>query len=145
MNNDKIQKIFLKNLPSKYSIDKLVALIEDKTNCSPNIGIIKNKKNPNNGLFIITPLSKENEAIIKQNLCDNFYFEQRQILVSEYDKEYKYKKKLFTKKKRKKNKNKKTTQLITKTKGNQNFRKMKIIPKTDTLKALKPTTQKKKR
>ncbi|KAJ3429846.1 RNA-binding protein [Anaeramoeba flamelloides] len=68
MNSDKIQKIFLKNLPSKYSIDKLVALIEDKTNCSPNIGIIKNKKNPNNGLVIITPLSKENEAIIKQNL-----------------------------------------------------------------------------
>ncbi|KAJ3443183.1 hypothetical protein M0812_09015 [Anaeramoeba flamelloides] len=80
MNSDKIQKFFLKNLPSKYSIDKLVALIEDKTNCSPNIGIIK-KKNPNNGLVIITPLSKENEAIIKQNLCDNFYFEQRQLLI----------------------------------------------------------------
>ncbi|KAJ3446850.1 RNA recognition motif rrm domain containing protein [Anaeramoeba flamelloides] len=109
MNSDKIQKIFLKNLPSKYSIDKLIALIEDKTNCSPNIGIIKNKKNPNNGLVIITPLSKENEAIIKQNLCDNFYFEQRQILVSEYDKEYKYikKKNYLQKKKEKKQKQKK--------------------------------------
>ncbi|KAJ6227178.1 hypothetical protein M0813_10085 [Anaeramoeba flamelloides] len=59
-------------------------LIEEQSQCSPNIEIIKNKKNPNNGLAIITPSSKKNEELIKQALGNNFYFENRKITLAQY-------------------------------------------------------------
>ncbi|KAJ3428802.1 hypothetical protein M0812_24136 [Anaeramoeba flamelloides] len=107
-----IRKLFFKNLPSKYSIDKLVQFIEEKSQCSPNIEIIKNKKNPNNGLAKITPSSKKNEELIKQALGDNFYFEKRKIIVADYsNKKFKMKKKKKkeTKEKYLQEKNKKST------------------------------------
>ncbi|KAJ3434775.1 RNA and export factor binding protein [Anaeramoeba flamelloides] len=107
-----IRKLFFKNLPSKYSIDKLVQFIEEKSQCSPNIEIIKNKKNPNNGLAKITPSSKKNEELIKQALGDNFYFEKRKIIVADYsNKKFKMKKKKQkeTKEKYLQEKNKKST------------------------------------
>ncbi|KAJ3433857.1 hypothetical protein M0812_22826 [Anaeramoeba flamelloides] len=131
MNKEKIQKIFLKNLPSKYSIDKLVELIEDKTKRSTNIEIIKNKINPNNVLVIITPFSKENEAVIKQNLSDSFYFEQRRILMSEYAEDYKKKKKkslFYSEKNKKENQNKKSN-----TSNNENRTKTNVQKNEKTL------------
>ncbi|KAJ6239615.1 hypothetical protein M0813_25077 [Anaeramoeba flamelloides] len=68
-------------------------LIEEQSQCSPNIEIIKNKKNPNNGLAIITPSSKKNEELIKQALGNNFYFENRKITLAQYsNKRFKIKK-----------------------------------------------------
>ncbi|KAJ3441072.1 tho complex subunit [Anaeramoeba flamelloides] len=105
-----IRKLFFKNLPSKYSIDKLVQFIEEKSQCSPNIEIIKNKKNPNNGLAKITPSSKKNEELIKQALGDNFYFEKKKnnscgLLEQEIQKKKKKqkrnKRKIFTRKNKK--------------------------------------------
>ncbi|KAJ3429282.1 hypothetical protein M0812_24627 [Anaeramoeba flamelloides] len=118
-----IRKLFFKNLPSKYSIDKLVQFIEEKSQCSPNIEIIKNKKNPNNGLAKITPSSKKNEELIKQALGDNFYFEKRKIIVADYsNKKFKMKKK--KKKKQKKNiYKKKTKKVLKKQKSKQNLKK----------------------
>ncbi|KAJ6234565.1 hypothetical protein M0813_29156 [Anaeramoeba flamelloides] len=86
-----INKLFLKNLPKDYSIDKLVQLIKLKTGCSPNIEIIQNKKNPNNGLARLAPFSKENEITIKQRLSNNFDFENRRISIDIYDKQKKEK------------------------------------------------------
>ncbi|KAJ6233172.1 hypothetical protein M0813_30278 [Anaeramoeba flamelloides] len=98
-----INKLFLKNLPKDYSIDKLVQLIKLKTGCSPNIEIIQNKKNPNNGLARLAPFSKENEITIKQRLSNNFDFENRRISIDIYDKQKKEnKRKIFKTKKNKK-------------------------------------------
>ncbi|KAJ6235911.1 hypothetical protein M0813_28185 [Anaeramoeba flamelloides] len=100
-----INKLFLKNLPKDYSIDKLVQLIKLKTGCSPNIEIIQNKKNPNNGLARLAPFSKENEITIKQRLSNNFDFENRRISIDIYDKQKKEnKKKNFLKQKKNKKK-----------------------------------------
>ncbi|KAJ3445509.1 hypothetical protein M0812_11386 [Anaeramoeba flamelloides] len=88
-----ISKLFLKNLPKDYSIDKLDQLIKLKTGCSPNIEIIQNKKNPNNGLARLAPFSKKNEITIKQRLSNNFDFENRRISIDIYDKQKKENKK----------------------------------------------------
>ncbi|KAJ3433950.1 hypothetical protein M0812_20007 [Anaeramoeba flamelloides] len=74
MKTNKIRKLFIKNLPRQYSIDKLVQLIKKKTHCSPNLEILQKKKNPNNGLAILTPLSKANEIRMKQQLSNKFSF-----------------------------------------------------------------------
>ncbi|KAJ3432243.1 RNA recognition motif rrm domain containing protein [Anaeramoeba flamelloides] len=103
MKTNKIRKLFIKNLPRQYSIDKLVQLIKKKTHCSPNLEILQNKKNPNNGLAILTPLSKANEIRMKQQLSNKFSFCKRTITVTEYEPREKNKNKNKKKKKKKKN------------------------------------------
>ncbi|KAJ3443541.1 hypothetical protein M0812_09384 [Anaeramoeba flamelloides] len=76
-------KLFMTNLPRKYSVDLLIQKITNWIGTTPNVQILQNKKNPNNGLAIITSITHEQANMLKQNAMENT-FQNRQLKVSNY-------------------------------------------------------------
>ncbi|KAJ6244297.1 hypothetical protein M0813_21562 [Anaeramoeba flamelloides] len=62
------KKLFISNLPKEYSVDLLLRTISNWTEDVPNLQIISNKKNPDNGLAILCSVSQEQSIILKQKL-----------------------------------------------------------------------------
>ncbi|KAJ3430745.1 hypothetical protein M0812_02417 [Anaeramoeba flamelloides] len=56
-------KLFISNLPRENSVDLLIKKITKWIGTYPNLQIIQNKKNPNNGLAILYPVTQVNNTL----------------------------------------------------------------------------------
>ncbi|KAJ6240028.1 hypothetical protein M0813_24681 [Anaeramoeba flamelloides] len=83
MNRSINTKLFISNLPREYSVDLLIKKITKWIGTYPNLQIIQNKKNPNNGLAILYSVTHEQSIILKQK-TKNKKFLNRQLNVSDY-------------------------------------------------------------
>ncbi|KAJ3442492.1 hypothetical protein M0812_12228 [Anaeramoeba flamelloides] len=83
MNRSINTKLFISNLQREYSVDLLIKTITKWIGTYPNLQIIQNKKNPNNGLAILYSVTHEQSIILKQK-TKNKKFLNRLLNVSDY-------------------------------------------------------------
>ncbi|KAJ6231870.1 RNA-binding protein [Anaeramoeba flamelloides] len=83
MNRNTNSKLFISNLPKEYSVDLLIKKITKWIGSYPGLQILQNKKNPNNGLAILSSITQEQSIVLIQ-MFKKTKFQNRQLRVSNY-------------------------------------------------------------